>query len=139
MNNLLHVIKKTSEDVISSIKPTLKKSKFYEEGKLTPEEFVEAGDFLTSKCPTWKWCAAKEDRYNKALPKDKQYLKTTVPSYKRASDYLKNNATTEKVVDGDWVDADLENKANKDVKKPAAIDLDAGEEKKKGYNCSWWG
>ena len=131
MNNFLHEIKKKSEDIISSIKPTLKKSKFYEEGKLTPEEFVEAGDFLTSKCPTWKWCAAKEDRYNKALPKDKQYLKTTVPSYKRASDYLKNNATTEKVVDGDWVDADLENKANKDVKKPAAIDLDAGEEKKK--------
>ena len=131
MNNFLHEIKKKSEDIISSIKPTLKKSKFYEEGKLTPEEFVEAGDFLTSKCPTWKWCAAKEDRYNKALPKEKQYLKTTVPSYKRASDYLKNNATTEKVVDGDWVDADLENKANKDVKKPAAIDLDAGEEKKK--------
>ena len=131
MNNLLHEIKKKSEDIISSIKPTLKKSKFYEEGKLTPEEFVEAGDFLTSKCPTWKWCAAKEDRYNKALPKDKQYLKTTVPSYKRASDYLKNNATTEKIVDGDWVDADLENKSNKDVKKPAAIDLDAGEEKKK--------
>ena len=131
MNNILHEIKKKSEDIISSIKPTLKKSKFYEEGKLTPEEFVEAGDFLTSKCPTWKWCAAKEDRYNKALPKDKQYLKTTVPSYKRASDYLKNNATTEKIVDGDWVDADLENKANKDAKKPAAIDLDAGEEKKK--------
>ena len=131
MNNFLHEIKKKSEDIISSIKPTLKKSKFYEEGKLTPEEFVEAGDFLTSKCPTWKWCAAKEDRYNKALPKDKQYLKTTVPSYKRASDYLKNNATTEKIVDGDWVDADLENKSNKDVKKPAAIDLDAGEEKKK--------
>ena len=131
MNNILHEIKKKSEDIISSIKPTLKKSKFYEEGKLTPEEFVEAGDFLTSKCPTWKWCAAKEDRYNKALPKDKQYLKTTVPSYKRASDYLKNNATTEKVVDGDWVDADLENKPNKDVKKHAAIDLDAGEDKKK--------
>jgi ubiquitin-like-conjugating enzyme ATG3 len=131
MNNFLHEIKKKSEDIISSIKPTLKKSKFYEEGKLTPEEFVEAGDFLTSKCPTWKWCAAKEDRYNKALPKEKQYLKTTVPSYKRASDYLKNNATTEKVVEGDWVDADLENKAGKDAKKPAAIDLDAGEEKKK--------
>ena len=131
MNNIGHQLFKGFQDVVSKIKPTMKESKFYEEGKLTPEEFVEAGDFLTSKCPTWKWCAAKEDRYNKALPKDKQYLKTTVPSYKRASDYLKNNATTEKIVDGDWVDADLENKSNKDVKKPAAIDLDAGEEKKK--------
>ena len=131
MNNIFHEIKKKSEDLISAIKFPMTKSKFYEEGKLTPEEFVESGDFLTSKCPTWKWCAAKEDRYNKALPKDKQYLKTTVPSYKRASDYLKNNATTEKVVDGDWVDADLENKSGKEVKKTAAIDLDAGEEKKK--------
>ena len=131
MNNILHEIKKKSEDIISSIKPTLKKSKFYEEGKLTPEEFVEAGDYLTQKCPTWKWCAAKESLYDKRLPKDKQYLVTRVPSYKRASDYLKNNATTEKVVEGDWVDADLENKPIKDPKKPTAIDLDAGEDKKK--------
>ena len=137
MNNIFHELKKKSEDLISSIKPSMTKSKFYEEGKLTPKEFVEAGDFLTSKCPTWKWMAAKEKYYNKNLPKDKQYLLTTVPSYKRASDYLKNNATTEKIVDGDWVDADLENKSGKEEKKPAAIDLDTGEEKKK-YNCCRW-
>jgi ubiquitin-like-conjugating enzyme ATG3 len=131
MNNILHKIKKKSEDIISAVKPTLKKSKFYEEGKLTPEEFVEAGDFLTSKCPTWKWCAAKEDLYNKALPKDKQYLKTTVPSYKRAEEYLKSNVTTEKIVEGDWVDADLENKPNKNTEKPETIVFDGGEDKKK--------
>ena len=33
-------------------------------------------------------------------------------------------------MEGDWVDADLENKSGKEVKKTAAIDLDAGEEKK---------
>jgi ubiquitin-like-conjugating enzyme ATG3 len=97
---------------------------------LTPDEFIQAGDFLISKCPTWKWCSSEEKYYDKRLPKDKQYLKTNVPSYKRCSEYLKNNATTEKVVEGDWVDADLENKP-KDTKKPTAIDLDAGEEKKK--------
>ena len=130
MNNLAHVLFKGYQDVVASVKPTLKESKFYTDG-VTPEEYIEAGDYLVSKCPSWKWCAAKENLYNKALPKDKQYLKTTVPSYKRAADYLKNNQTKEKIVEGDWVEADLENKAEKSDKKPVAIDLDAEEEDKK--------
>lgn len=32
----------------------LKDSKFLENGVLTPEEFVMAGDQLTHKCPTWR-------------------------------------------------------------------------------------
>ena len=131
MNNLAHVLFKGYQDVVASVKPTLKESKFYTDGVLTPEEYIEAGDYLVSKCPSWKWCAAKENLYNKALPKDKQYLKTTVPSYKRAADYLKNNQTKEKIVEGDWVEADLENKSEKNDKKPVAIDLDAEEEDKK--------
>ena len=131
MNNLAHVLFKGYQDVVASVKPTLKESKFYTDGVLTPEEYIEAGDYLVSKCPSWKWCAAKENLYNKALPKDKQYLKTTVPSYKRAADYLKNNQTKEKIVEGDWVEADLENKSEKSDKKPVAIDLDAEEEDKK--------
>ena len=103
--------------------PTHQKSYFYEEGKLTPEQFVEAGDFLISKCPIWKWCEAKDHYYNKALPKDKQYLKITVPSKKRAIDYLKDNSTIEKVIDEGWVDVDLENRLNKDIYHPATIDL----------------
>ena len=134
MNNIGHKLFKGFQDVVSSVKPTLKESKFYTDGILTPEEFIEAGDFLTSKCPTWKWCAAKkESLYNKALPKDKQYLKTTVPSYRRAEEYLKSNATKETIVEGDWVDADLENKP-KDGKKETnapALDLDEMEEKEK--------
>ena len=128
MNNPLHKLKKLTEDIYSGMTSTLKESKFYEEGVLTPEEFIEAGNFLISKCPTWKWCAAEEKLYDKRLPKDKQYLKTNVPSYKRCSEYLKNNATTEKVVEGDWVDADLENRP-KDGKKPAALNLDIEEKK----------
>jgi hypothetical protein len=30
-------------------------SAFKEKGVLTPDEFVEAGDNLVSKCPTWSW------------------------------------------------------------------------------------
>ena len=130
MNNIAHILKKKTEDLISSVKPIQKKSIFYEEGKLTIEEFIKAGDYLTSKCPSWKWCAAKEGFFNKLLPKEKQYLITTVSSYRRAEDYLKNNETQEKIVEGDWVDAELENKS-KDAKKPVAVDLEEGEEKKK--------
>ena len=131
MNNPLHWLKKKTEDIYSNLSSTLKESKFYEEGVLTPEEFIEAGDFLVSKCPTWKWCQSEEKYYDKRLPKDKQYLKTNVPSYRRCSDYLNSSKTTEKIVEGDWVDADLENKSRPDSKKATAIDLDSVEEKKK--------
>ena len=110
MNNIGHKLFKGFQDVVSKIKPTMKESKFYEEGKLTPEEYVAAGDYLVKKCPTWKWCSAKKEYYNKSLPEDKQYLLTRVRSKMRASDYLKSNNTKEKIIEGDWVDADLENK-----------------------------
>ena len=131
MNNLGHKIFKGFQDVVSKIKPTMKESKFYEEGKLTPEEYVAAGDYLVKKCPTWKWCSAKKEYYNKSLPEDKQYLLTRVRSKMRASDYLKNNNTKEKIIEGDWVDADLENKPKSENKKAEDIDLDALEEKGK--------
>jgi ubiquitin-like-conjugating enzyme ATG3 len=131
MNNLGHQIFKGFQDVVSKIKPTMKESKFYEEGKLTPEEYVLAGDYLVMKCPTWKWCAAKKNLTNKSLPPDKQYLLTRVRSKLRADDYLKSNNTKEKIVEGDWVDADLENKPKAETKKAAEIDLDALEEKNK--------
>lgn len=35
--------------------PVLTKSHFQEKGVLTPEEFVNAGDLLVEKCPTWAW------------------------------------------------------------------------------------
>ena len=126
MNNIGHKLFKGFQDVVSKIKPTMKESKFYEEGKLTPEEYVAAGDYLVKKCPTWKWCSAKKEYYNKSLPEDKQYL-----SKMRASDYLKSNNTKEKIIEGDWVDADLENKPKTENKKAVDIDLDALEEKGK--------
>ena len=69
---------------------------------------------------------------NKYLPKEKQYLLTRVRSKFRASDYIKKNETKEKIIEGDWVDADLENKPKaEDNKKDIALDLDALEEKEK--------
>ena len=130
MSNIIHTGMDGLRGLIGKFKGPSKQSKFYKEGKLTPEEFVAAGDYLVSHCPSWKWCAAKEKFYNKILPKDKQYLQTNVDSYKRADEYLKTNATSEKVVEGDWVEADLENKP-KEQKNTEAIDLDKEGEKKK--------
>ena len=131
MNNIGHQLFKGFQDVVSKIKPTMKESKFYEEGKLTPEEFIAAGDYLVKKCPTWSWCAAKKNLSNKALPEGKQYLLTRVRSKIRAADYLKSNNTKETIIEGDWVDADLENKPKTENKKNTEIDLDALEAKEK--------
>lgn len=35
--------------------PLLTTSRFYEEGVMTPEEFVKAGDQLVASCATWQW------------------------------------------------------------------------------------
>ena len=107
MNNIGHKLFKGYQDVVSYISPTLKQSKFYTEGILTPEEFILSGDYLVEKCPTWKWCSAKENLYNSALPKDKQYLLTTVKSDSRAEDFLKNNEITEVQLEDDWVEENV--------------------------------
>jgi len=127
MENLKHKLWEGITSVAGKISGPMKESKFYSEGKLTPEEYIAAGDFLTQKCPTWKWCQAKEGFQNKNLPADKQYLKTTVPCSSRANDYMKQNATTEKIVEGDWVEAELvtENKAENKI-----VDLDDDDENK---------
>jgi ubiquitin-like-conjugating enzyme ATG3 len=132
MSTASHTAANNIRDFISIFRDPPKQSKFYSDGILTPDEFVKSGDYLVSKCPTWKWCKAEKGYVNKYLPENKQYLKTTVPSYRRASDYLQNNSTKEKVVEGDWVDADLENKSK--VKKPVVIDLD-DEDKKEKKKC----
>jgi ubiquitin-like-conjugating enzyme ATG3 len=131
MKNIGHDLYEGITGLISKVKPPPKESKFYEKGILTPEEYVKAGDYLVMKCPTWKWCSAKENMVNKYLPKDKQYLLTRVRSKLRASDYLKKNNTKEKLIEGDWVDADLEFKPKTENKKTVALDLDDLEEKDK--------
>lgn len=56
------------------LSPVLRDSKFKETGRLTPEEFVAAGDFLVYKFPTWRWEAGEIAKRRDFLPADKQYL-----------------------------------------------------------------
>ncbi|KDE05712.1 hypothetical protein MVLG_03946 [Microbotryum lychnidis-dioicae p1A1 Lamole] len=69
------------------LSPVLRDSKFKESGRLTPDEFVAAGDYLVYKFPTWSWQAAKEDgKTRDFLPKEKQYLmQRNVPCLRRVS------------------------------------------------------
>ena len=51
-------MKKLAYDMyVSAMTPmmgTLKESKFFEKGVLTPEEFIIAGNNLIDKCKTWE-------------------------------------------------------------------------------------
>lgn len=72
--------------VAETLTPVLTVSKFTETGVLTPQEFVEAGDTLVSKCPTWSWSAGDADKRRPHLPPTKQFLITRgVPCRRRAT------------------------------------------------------
>lgn len=66
--------------------PVRQTSGFLSKGVLTPTEFVQAGDELVFKCPTWSWESGDESKSRGHLPKEKQYLITrNVPCPMRAS------------------------------------------------------
>ncbi|CAO1613836.1 unnamed protein product [Sympodiomycopsis kandeliae] len=71
--------------------PVLRESKFKEHGRITPEEFVAAGDFLSYRFPTWQWSSGEASKTRDFLPKDKQYLISRgVPCLKRVSQMEKD-------------------------------------------------
>ena len=84
--------------------PVSHKSTFKKTGEITPEEFIEAGDYLVFKFPTWQWSPAPANKRKEFLPKDKQFLVTRhVPSFQRASTYLgiDNNDEDEEEIVGE--------------------------------------
>jgi len=89
--------------IVSNLSVTNTESRFVESGTLTPEEFVEAGDQLTFKFPTWQWVAGEPSRRASYLPQERQYLITrNVPCRDRvrALDYVLDHKT--KTVD-EWL------------------------------------
>lgn len=81
--------------------PVLKESKFTEKGVMTPEEFVQAGDMLVYKCPTWEWGAGEPQLRKSYLPADKQYLVTkNIPCLDRVNSLL-SQKVNEEIVDGE--------------------------------------
>jgi ubiquitin-like-conjugating enzyme ATG3 len=80
-----------------------------QEGMLTPEEFVFAGEALVYRCPTWSWASGLPANVVPYLPPDKQFLITkNVPCLGRASDlerHARNTKNESISIDGEdeWV------------------------------------
>ncbi|KAF7305962.1 Autophagy-related protein 3 [Mycena chlorophos] len=82
----MHAIQQHYWSVREYLSPVLKESKFKEHGRITPEEFVAAGDFLSYKFPVWSWEGGDASKAKDYLPADKQYLVTRgVPCLRRAT------------------------------------------------------
>jgi len=108
-NSLFQSLKNTmlsnAHAVAETWTPVLTVSKFTETGVLTPQEFVEAGDMLVSKCPTWSWSGGDPDKRRAHLPPNKQFLITRgVPCRRRvtALDAAWGKGDDEELVDG-WL------------------------------------
>lgn len=85
--------------------PVSHKSTFQVTGQITPEEFVQAGDYLCHMFPTWQWNEqSKNVNYRDFLPKGNQFLVTRkVPCGTRAEQLV---AMDEEGTEGDedgWV------------------------------------
>jgi len=70
--SLFYSLKDNIIDVFTRV-PTDSK---FEEGVLTPQEFVIAGDALVQKVSNWSWNAGEKSLAVDYLPPDKQYLMT---------------------------------------------------------------
>lgn len=79
MNSLFelgHKVGDTFRHTVSQFTPVPTESRFLEEGTLTPAEFLEAGDQLVFKFPSWHWEKGQEKHRANYLPEAKQYLIT---------------------------------------------------------------
>lgn len=89
--------------------PPTHTSTFLTTGKLTPEEFVLAGDYLVYKFPTWSWSGGSPSKRVKYLPADKQFLFTKgVPCHRRLDDNFAGASGTDRVVEDGEGDDDGE-------------------------------
>ncbi|ESK92038.1 autophagy-related protein 3 [Moniliophthora roreri MCA 2997] len=121
----MHAIQQQYWSIRDYLSPVLKESKFKEHGRITPEEFVAAGDFLVYKFPVWTWEKGDTSKARDYLPADKQYLITRgVPCLRRATSlaYTDADEDAERLLslddsagsgDGDeWVETHAGRKSN---------------------------
>ena len=104
--------------VISQYNSVPHESKLLQEGIITPEEFIIAGDTLISNCPVWSWSKAPEGKNIPYLPIDKQFLiNRRVVCQNRATDFGNIMDDEQDIGDG-WVQSG-------EAAKVESIDLDA--------------
>ena len=71
MNSFFNTYKKLADKII----PVMTNNNFVKTGMLTPDEFVEAGDYLVKNFTNWKWSKISKNKSLSFLPPDKQMLK----------------------------------------------------------------
>eukprot|EP00931_Biecheleriopsis_adriatica_P115334 TRINITY_DN91140_c0_g1_i1.p1 TRINITY_DN91140_c0_g1~~TRINITY_DN91140_c0_g1_i1.p1 ORF type:complete len:333 (+),score=76.35 TRINITY_DN91140_c0_g1_i1:65-1063(+) len=76
LNIAKHRLGDAFRNTVSAFTSSSGESKFVESGTLTPEEFVQAGDQLTFKFPTWRWASGDAGKRAGYLPQEKQFLIT---------------------------------------------------------------
>eukprot|EP00051_Salpingoeca_urceolata_P006325 m.83920 g.83920 ORF g.83920 m.83920 type:complete len:323 (+) comp14779_c0_seq3:449-1417(+) len=99
-------------------------SNFQQTGKLTPDEFVLAGDFLVENFPTWSWSPGQEDKTRSFLPADKQMLITrNVPCLPLREEKIEEHMVggTDGDEDDGWVSTGIAPSAD-DADLAAAVD-----------------
>lgn len=97
-------------------------STFQKTGKLTPEEFVKAGDYIVENYPSWSWGSGLPEKVRPHLPADKQFLQTRdVPCFSRdrKSANVEEMQVEEDDGDGGWVQTSMQ-------EDDPVEDLDAG-------------
>lgn len=91
-NIIITMLRSTLSNWREYLTPISHKSTFFSTGQITPEEFVQAGDYLTHMFPTWKWNGVEDiDNISMRdfLPAEKQFLVSRkVPCYVRADDFF---------------------------------------------------
>lgn len=100
--NFLH----STLDKVREWAPVSHTSTFRQNGQITPEEFVAAGDYLVYKFPTWSWAdASPVSKRLSYLPEGKQFLVTRgVPCHRRLDDNFAGEAGHDETMVGDGED-----------------------------------
>lgn len=95
--NFIHSVLDKVRDNYAPISTT---STFRQTGQITPEEFLQAGDFLVYKFPSWSWADASTPEKRVAhFPPGKQYLVTRgVPCRRRLNDNFAGESGLDDVV-----------------------------------------
>ena len=72
--NYKHNLFENYKNIVEKVIPTLKDNNFSKTGMLTPDEFVEAGNYLVKNYSCWKWYTNLTNKKMNFLPNDKQML-----------------------------------------------------------------
>ena len=106
-----HSIGNLYRSVVSTFSSLPTESQFLQEGKLTPQEFLVAGEQLTHRCPTWGWQASASGYNQSHLPPEQQFLVTRgVPCRRRISQITESHVTETEVEDG-WLVTEVQQEA----------------------------